>query len=278
MLLDYFPPSPAYRKLLTMHVLVQAAGRPIDARVPAMLPNLHIRLRGQTSYVFANGRRVAAPAVSLVGATNSAYRFELSPDAVIVGAGFLPLGWLALVRCPAAALSDDVTDGAAVWGPRPCERTRERLQDARRDGGHIRIMEDLLACADRKVPHLAHLRAADRWLERAPTLTVEDLRAEMDVGRRQLQRIVRDIYGAAPKVLAMKYRALRAAARLAAGDGVSIPDVLTLYADQPHLTRNFHRFIGVTPGGFLRDGAAAAAATMIGRRRAGAVRPLVLWS
>jgi len=278
MFLDYFPPSPAYRRLLTMHALVRAAGQPIAALVPAMLPNLHIRLRGHSTYVFADGRRVAAPAVSLIGPTNGAYRFELSPDALIVGTGLLPLGWLTLVRCPAAALADDVVDGAAVWGPRACERACARLQETPRDGGHIRITEALLACPERRVRHLDHLRAADRWLEGARTLAVEDLRAEMGVGRRQLQRIMLDIYGVTPKGLAMKYRALRAAARLAGGGAVPIRDVLAHYADQPHLTRNFRRFLGVTPGAFLQDSAAAAAATMIGRRRAGAMRPLVLWS
>jgi AraC-like DNA-binding protein len=278
MFLDYFPPSPAYRKLLTMHALVQGVGQPIAALVPAMLPNLHIRLRGQSTYILANGRRVVAPAVSLVGPTNGAYRFELSPDALIVGTGFLPLGWLRLVRCPAAALADDVVDGADIWGPRACERAWAQLQEAPRDGGHVRILESLLAEPERRAQHLDYLRAADRWLESAPTLAVEDLRADLDIGRRQLQRVILDLYGAAPKVLAMKYRALRAAARLAGGDRVSIPDLLTPYADQPHLTRNFRRFLGVTPGAFLKDGAAAAAATMIGRRRAGAARPLVLWS
>jgi len=277
MVLDYTIPSPAYRALLTMHLIAHTADQAVDLRVPAMLGNLHIRLSGQTTYVLPDGRRVCAPPVSLIGSTNSAYRIELSADAVVVGTGFLPLGWLTLIRCPAVSLSDDVIDGADLWGAQRCAEACERLREAPL-GGHGTILEALLSCPQRTSSRLDHLQAVDRWLECGPDLSVETLREELGIGRRQLQRVTLDLYGATPKVLAMKYRALRAAAQLATFEGATIRDVLTLYADQPHLNRDFRRFIGVSPGAFLQGQAKVTATTMIGRRRAGAIRPLALWS
>jgi len=278
MILDYTIPSPAYRALLTMHLIAHTAGQQIDLLVPAMLANLHIRLRGRSTYVLPDGRRVPAPPVSLLGSTSGAYQIELSADAVVVGTGFLPLGWLTLIRCPAAPLSDEVIDGADVWGAHRCELARERLREAPFGGGHGAVIEELLSCPARALPRLDHLQAVDRWLEDGQSLSVEALREDLGIGRRQLQRVALDLYGAPPKVLAMKYRALRAAARLATSEGATIRDALTLYADQPHLTRDFRRFIGVTPGAFLQGHAETTATTMIGRHRAGAIRPLALWS
>ena len=219
MILDYTVPSPAYRALLTVHLLAHTAGRQVDLLVPAMLANLHIRLRGHSTYVLPGGHRVPAPPVSLLGATNGAYRIELSADAVVAGTGFLPLGWLTLIRCPAARLSDRVIDGADVWGAHRCELARERLCEAPFGGGHGAVIEELLSCPERALPHLDHLQAIDRWLETGQGLSVEALREDLGISRRQLQRVTLDLYGAAPKVLAMKYRALSAAARLATGEG-----------------------------------------------------------
>ncbi|UZW57987.1 hypothetical protein NUH86_22160 (plasmid) [Sphingobium sp. JS3065] len=50
------------------------------------------------------------------------------------------------------------------------------------------------------------------------------------------------------------------------------------FADQSHLIRDFRRFVGWTPTAFARDRRNIAYATLEGRSRAGAVRPLSLLS
>lgn len=90
-----------------------------------------------------------------------------------------------------------------------------------------------------------------------------------------MRRIALEYYGAPPKILAMKYRALRLAAEMCQGGGLG--ETLQAYADQSHMIRDFRRFVGWTPAAFQRDHNLAAA-TLSGRRRAGAARPLVLWS
>ena len=76
----------------------------------------------------------------------------------------------------------------------------------------------------------------------------------------------------------MKYRALRTAALMCRSDSAGMTDALPDYADQSHMIRDFRRFVGWTPAAFLREHQNIAAATLSGRRKAGAVRPLVLWS
>jgi AraC-like DNA-binding protein len=55
-------------------------------------------------------------------------------------------------------------------------------------------------------------------------------------------------------------------------------EVMTPYADQAHFIRDFQRFTGWTPRAFLAGGSTVAAHTLAGRKRAGIVRPLSLWS
>jgi AraC-like DNA-binding protein len=278
MRLEYFAPSPEYLLLLTMHAAIEDVGEPTVEVLPAMLPNLHIRLAGACTYVFADGRRVSAPAVSLIGPTNGAYRMELSPDLRMAAVGFLPTGWLSLVRCSGGELADALIDGEDLWGRRACESVCDQLQAEALDGGHVGIVERLLSRPCRAPRHLDYVAAADRWLERSKRLSVDVLSAELDVGRRHLQRIMLECYGAPPKAVAVKYRALRAAASMAVSGRAAVADALTPFADQAHFNRDFRRFIGVTPGVFIRERTRVVAATMVGRSIAGATRPLVLWS
>lgn len=115
------------------------------------------------------------------------------------------------------------------------------------------------------------------WLERSPDLSLDALSRTFGIGRRYLQRIILDGYGATPKTLTVKYRALRAAAMMAVERHGIDARAFAGYADQSHLRRNF-RFIGLPPVAFLRDQAGPAARTRTGRYRACAVRPLALWS
>ena len=67
-------------------------------------------------------------------------------------------------------------------------------------------------------------------------------------------------------------------AHVPARDGAAMAVASQAYADQSHMIRDFYRFVGWAPATFLREHQNIAAATLLGRRMAGAVRPLVLWS
>ncbi|MBN9334892.1 AraC family transcriptional regulator [Devosia sp.] len=276
MRLNYFLPSARMKNLLTIHAGVSDVEEACVEVLPAMLPNLHIRVAGHSSLVFADGSQFDAPPVSLIGPTTGAYRVMLSRDSRIAVVGLLPLGWAMLVRLPAFAYADRVLDGADIWGARAAGEVVERLWATSFDGDHVGIVEALLKRPTGANDHLLQqIMGIDYWLERSASLSLDALSAQVDLGDRQMRRIALEYYGAAPKILAMKYRALRLAAEMCEGGGLGV--TLHAYADQSHMIRDFRRFVGWTPAAFLRDHNLAAA-TLSGRRRAGAERPLVLWS
>lgn len=279
MRLDYFLPSPGVRNLLTIHAGVEDVTEARVEVLPAMLPNLHIRVAGRSSIVFADGSRFDAPPVSLIGPTTGAYSITLSQGCRIAVVGLLPLGWARLVRFPGFEGADRVIDGTDIWGARAVAEVVERLSAVPLDGGHIGVVEAFLTRATGGASDhlLRQIAGIDHWLERSASLSLDALSAQVDLGDRQLRRITLECYGVSPKTLAMKYRALRMAAVMCQGGGRELGEALHAYADQSHMIRDFRRFVGWTPAAFLRDHNLAAA-TLSGRRQAGAARPLVLWS
>lgn len=280
MRLDYRIPNTALRSLLSVHALVTEVEEQQIEILPAMLPNLHIRLAGSSCYSFDDGANIEAPQVCLIGPTTSAYRVTLRPGLVMMATGFLPMGWMSLARAPACALSDTLIDGADLWGDRVVETICDQLVHARSQGCCWALLERFLmgrmrVCNDTR---LTPASGIDHWLETSPDLRIEDLAAMLDVGCRHLRRLTLDSHGASPKTLAMKYRCLRAAAVLSLKGAQGVDDVLPPFADQAHLIRDFRRFIGWTPGAFIDGGMNTAASTLRGRRAAGAARPLTLLS
>lgn len=281
MRLRYEKPSPSYQDWLTAHAIADSVTAPIVENFPAMLPNLHIRLSGSSSYLFENGRVVEAPQVALIGTTMTSYRILLSPGLHIVATGFLPEGCMRLIGVPAQELANLVVDGTAIWGHRAVDRLLDQLYAVRDDSAVAVQVERFLGAAARNPCRTAAASASaavDHWLEHSPNLELSELRGMLDVGDRHMRRIVMESHGAAPKALAMKYRALRAAAAIAVHGSPALERAVAPYADQAHFIRDFRRFTGWTPGAFLTENRNTAAYTLAGRRQAGIVRPLALWS
>lgn len=280
MRLDYYIPSPGFRNLLTAHAVADDVRAPVLETLPAMLPNLHIRLAGTTAYAFEGGPMISAPRVTLIGPTSAAYSMVLEPGLDIVTTGLLPQGWLALVGASAAEFGDGIIDGAAIWGDRAVDRLCDRLVSACGDEARIAVLEAFLeqAMMPPTDTRLTQSMIVDHWLEYSRDLSLDALCDELGVCSRQVRRLTLDLYGASPKTLAMKYRSLRAASIMAVHGQEGLEHALHAFADQSHLIRDFRRFIGWTPIAFVRDRQNIAYATLSGRRQAGAVRPLSLLS
>lgn len=285
--LNYFLPSPPMRQHLTIHAVVRRVTHAQLAVLPAMLPNLHIRLAGHSTYQFGGGPCIAAPTVSLIGPTSSAYQLAFGPGFRMVAVGLMPAGWQALLGIPAHECANQVLTGDALWSASRLAQLLERLYAHPLDGRHIGAVESFLGAALRCSPVRSSLRvlqthAIDDWIEHDHTLSLDVLCDTLGVGARQLRRITDHTHGLPPKTLAMKYRALRAAHALALRPGDTqhpqVTQSLLPYADQSHAIRDFQRFIGMTPAAFGRVPGNIARDTLAGRQRAGAVRPLVLMS
>src|SRR3546814_12192628 len=79
---------------------------------------------------------------------------------------------------------------------------------------------------------------------------VDALIAETGLSGRQVERLTNRIYGAPPKLLARKYRALRIASSLS-GEGVDWQDLMgDAFYDQYHFIRECQSVKGQTPTQF----------------------------
>ena len=94
-------------------------------------------------------------------------------------------------------------------------------------------------------PHILYA-----WLAASDSPDLDDLVGATGISRRQVERKCNALYGAPPKLLARKYRALRAAVALASGDA-SLDEVIDRgFYDQSHLIREVKHFTGLTPRQF----------------------------
>jgi len=116
----------------------------------------------------------------------------------------------------------------------------------------------------------------DAWLEDSASPELDDLIARTGLSRRQVERKCNAIYGAPPKLLARKFRALRAAVAMR-GHDLSFDDAVGRgFYDQSHLIREVKQFTGLTPKQ-IRDNPTALAALTVTQRAAlaGQVKPLI---
>jgi len=204
---------------------------------------------GPGDYQFATGAVAATPDICLIGPTSGATRFCVAGPVQVFGFSLLPLGWQAFIDHDASNCADGIADLAQRRPDMvPLFHDLRRLNDPQAAldllWDRLRQMKKAeVSCVDRHF-----VEAADAWLadERSPR--VELLLAQTGLSSRQAARLANRLYGAPPKYLARKYRALRCAAQIAidhrswqemCGDG-------TFY-DQSHLIREIKHFIGITP-------------------------------
>src|SRR3546814_13215291 len=67
---------------------------------------------------------------------------------------------------------------------------------------------------------------------------------------RSVERMTKHYYGLSPRMLARKYRAVRAAAAIARGATIDTDALGDAFYDQSHLIREIKPFAGATPGLF----------------------------
>jgi AraC-like DNA-binding protein len=278
MRLDYRLPASTLQPFTSVHAMIGGLCGSVEEMLPALLPNIQIVLRGSLTYDFGNGSVAASP-VTLLGPTSRAIRLGMSADLQMLSIGLLPRGWASIVGAPAHSLADTAISAELIWEPTAVRELHGRLCEALAAGGDL--LSPLEAFLSRRLSRYAVDRRhgiIDRWIEGERAITQRALTGELQLGERQVRRLTLNLYGTSPKTLAMKYRTLRSAARLATGNARTIQQALEGYADQPHMTHDFNRFIGRPPAAYIRERGALTAATMIGRWKAGAQRPLILWS
>ncbi|MEZ5892228.1 MAG: AraC family transcriptional regulator [Parvularculaceae bacterium] len=219
----------------------------------AEMGNIRVVLNGGGILHTPDGRQHYNSSAFLIGPTLGACFMEAEPNTKVFGIGIRPKGWMLLCGMSAEEAADQVIDLTAFAGG----LARSAIDELR----NASDMASMAAAADRFFASLIARRvsrstagysdALAHWLLDPGELGIDDLMAAMDVSRRTTDRIAKLYFGASPKYLQRKYRALRAADRIRAGVGDWMSAAGGPYYDQSHFIKEFRTFVGVTPGQFI---------------------------
>ncbi len=166
-----------------------------------------------------------------------------------------PRGSRALLGLPAAELAQGVWPLDEVVGSRARELTG-RLAGAPGPAERARVLDSVLAgwAVDDGYP--ATVDAAWRLLTgSAGSASVASIAAEIGLGRRQLSQLVRAELGLTPKMVARILRFGRACGCLRSARTTSLAETALMcgYYDQAHLTNDWRRLSGCTPGEWISE-------------------------
>jgi AraC-like DNA-binding protein len=166
-----------------------------------------------------------------------------------------PRGARALLGLPAAALAQGVWPLDDVVGRRASELI-DSLAAAPGPAERVQVLDSVLArwAVDDGCP--AAVDAAWRLLAgSAGSVSVTSIAAQIGLGRRQLSQLVRAELGLTPKTLARILRFSQACGFLRSGGTTSLAETAVMcgYYDQAHLTNDWRRLGGCTPGEWIAE-------------------------
>lgn len=252
-----------------------------STRVPAYsdltradMPQLRFMLSAEGEYHFHHGGCTPTPEIAMIGPTMAATRFSLRGEVSVLGISVLPLGWLAM-GCERADLwTDAVYDVESVHGGKYRDMlTALRAMPCVEDGVAPlwAFLEQQLGPVPQAMIDL--VSKIDHWLSNGNSPKIEDITDATGLSARQLARYTNRLYGAPPKFLARKYRALRCASQIVIDrkNWTELCDDGCFY-DQSHFIREIKQFLGLTPNQLLHDPTAVAKLTVQRRALTGIVQ------
>lgn len=277
--LDYAAPDADLREYLSVFYEFRAPVPVFEDVERADFAQLRFMLSGQGMYSFADGEQQPSFPVTIVGPTTGNTRIKAEGPVHIFGAGLLPVGWGALIGFEASTLVNRAIDATRIFG--------SVVQDAFEELRAAETFEAKAAVGNRVTRALAQqleesplsfARIVDEWLESALSPDVQELVDRVGLSRRQVERQCKRLYGVPPKLLARKYRAIRAATTLARGEAEVAELIGENFYDQSHFIREIKQFTGLTPKKFSDDLSVLAKLTVKPSELMGKVDPIVFQS
>lgn len=247
--LDYAPPEASLREHLSVFYEFRADIPLFEDVERADLAQFRFILEGGDGhYTFADGHRVDQPKIQIIGPTTGPTAVCMKGPIHGFGVGLLPAGWGGLLDFEASLLVNRVIDATELFADE-LRGVPDRMRAAGSFEARCAIGNEL---AHRLIGRgrsaaFDFTRLVDDWLASSPSPDVEDLVVAAGVSRRQVERSCNRFYGSPPKVLARKYRALKAAIALAKRETDSADLLAEGFYDQSHLIREIKHFTGVTP-------------------------------
>jgi AraC-like DNA-binding protein len=255
MLLKRCPP-PSLRPFVKSLWLTDQTSVPKPAELsrehvlPTCEMHLVFRLSDQSLRIFDDDEDATGHILgcAIVGGTRSTfYVRDISKPSFSVGAQLLPGAAQLLFGAPADELAERHTRLDELWG-HSANSAREQLIEAGSHERRLDLLESLLAA---RLPTVRGLHpAVAQALEQFWTTTdVRQVVMASGYSHRQFIALFRRAVGLTPKLYCRVLRFQEALKRAAADPRVSLVDLAidAGYSDQPHFTREFREFAGVTP-------------------------------
>jgi len=274
--LQYFPPDADLAEMVSSFYFVRIDMPLFDEAERADRPQFRIMTTTEGEYIFPDGHCFPAARATIIGPTSGSVRARGRGPLRIYGFGMMPAGWATLMGEHADKLTDRAMDAADLFG-----------------GWIDEVIETLIAAADtaerlviannfvREVlkknepAPVWFTRTVDSWLTASTSPQVSDLVDATGMSIRSVERMTKHYYGLSPRMLARKYRAVRAASALARGECLDAAQLGDAFYDQSHLIREMKRFAGATPGQLARPTLYTEATTRGRKQMTGKVSPLV---
>ncbi len=190
----------------------------------------------------------------LIGPTMGAYTMRASAGARVFGVGIRPRGWVKLFSVNAFEAANKIIDLSDV-ARRVAGVELNEVQNADSPNEMAAICDAYFAALLERRAHRynPYPQALEEWLLNDDDLNLDRLMATMDVSRRQTDRLAKKFFGASPKLLQRKYRALRAADRIRKGEAPWQCAAGPGFYDQSHFIKEFKTFVGVTPAQYFAN-------------------------
>ncbi len=220
-----------------------------DKAFRADLPQFCFVLKGSEGfYMFEDGvKQPMFPAFLLGPTTANSHTGGIGP-VCLFGMGILPVGWSRMLPIQAASLTNRVVDGEQLFGAQ-LQADFAALSAAADFDARVAyangMMARLLTFKDERLE--SFVTVVDDWLLSSLSPEIDDLEAASSLSRKQLQRMCNQIYGAPPKSLVRKYRALRVAKQIALGEADPNDFLAEGFTDQSHLIHEVKHYTGHTP-------------------------------
>jgi hypothetical protein len=245
-------PSPALASLVHRIWTLQGNAGPEQSTFQRAMPDGRAELifnLGDSFEQLDGGRAIEQPRTLLVGTTRRAMQIRPTGKVDLMGIRLRPDAAAGLLRVPGRELMDRAIDLTLL--PRRFDPTLpEQLADCADAESRLTLLErHLRSVVALTTPH-RRLRAAVELVLRSSDPRVVGRAPELvGLSYRQLNRLFRELVGFGPKLLARitRFQRLLRALEARPNSTWSALAAETGYYDQPHLTREFRAFAGVSP-------------------------------
>ncbi len=274
--LHYFPPDPDLAEMVSSFYFARINMSNFDEYERADRPQFRFVTNANGEYIFADGHQSTVCRANIVGPTSGRVRAINRGPAQLFGFGMLPAGWGALMGDEADKLTDRAMDAADLFGPW-MDEVAVALENAASVEERLVIGNNFAreVLTRNEQPPMWFIRTVDGWLTASSSPQVPELVEATGMSIRSVERMTKHYYGLSPRMLARKYRAVRAASALARGEGLDAAQLGDAFYDQSHLIREIKRFAGATPGQLGKPTSYTEATTKGRKQLAGKVSPLV---